>query len=379
MKAMMGIYDSSLGARSNETSGKAILAKERQADTSNFHFSDNQNRAIRGVGEILVDIIPSVYGARQTIRILGEDQKEEVVGLVQRGQDANPKGSSKLYDLSTGRYDVVVKSGPSFASQREETRETLIEIMRTVPGAGQFIGDIVMEHLDFQGADRVAKRLKMLLPEELRQAEDKESAGDLPEEQQAVLNQANQTIQALKQALEEAKSEKMPEMERLNIEKAESAINMEVKKVELQIKQEELELKKRQNDFKEVQDVLGGTGNGASQAKPSAPSQQIVIKASSEYEEMDRELKADLASRIVQAIDGLAMAQAAPTKIMRDENGKAVGAVKEVDIPPIDTGGDEILEALNDLTKAQTAPVLISRDEAGNPIGTSKDFTEGIE
>ncbi len=256
MKSIIGIYDSSLGARSNETSGKAIMARQKESDVSNFHFPDNLNRAIQYAGEILVEIIPSVYGARQAVRILGEDQKEEIIKLGKAGQEANGTGSDKLYDLNTGRYDVVVKSGPSFASQREETRETLIEIMRTVPDAGQYIGDIVMEHLDFQGADRVAKRLKMILPQELQDMEDQETAGDLPPEAQAMMGQANQTIKALKQALEEAKSEKMPEMERLNIEKAQAALDEKTKLVELEIKKQELEIKKREADMKEVESVM---------------------------------------------------------------------------------------------------------------------------
>jgi hypothetical protein len=44
-----------------------------------------------------------------------------------------------------------VKTGPSYGTQREETRETLIEIMRVVPQFAQFIGDSLMEHMDFQG------------------------------------------------------------------------------------------------------------------------------------------------------------------------------------------------------------------------------------
>ena len=176
MKAIIGIYDSSLGARSNETSGRAILARQREADVSNFHFIDNLSRAIAYAGKVLVEIIPHVYSERETVRILGEDMTESVARLVTSPETAakpNAEGEVEeaLYDLSVGKYDVTVKAGPSYATQREETREALIEIMRAVPGAAQFIGDIVMEHMDFQGADKVAARLKMLLPPNIQQAE----------------------------------------------------------------------------------------------------------------------------------------------------------------------------------------------------------------
>jgi hypothetical protein len=174
MKAITGIYDSALGAQSNEVSGRAIMARERQTNTSNFHFLDNLNRAIEGAGRILVEIIPAVYSGRQTLRILGENKKEDVVHLMSQdggSQEEGLDGEQQLYNLSVGRYDVAVEAGVNYATARQETRETLIEIMKQVPGAAQFIGDIVIEHMDFEGADVLAKRLKMLLPPELQAAE----------------------------------------------------------------------------------------------------------------------------------------------------------------------------------------------------------------
>ena len=175
MKAIIGIYDSSLGARSNETSGRAILARQKEADVSNFHFVDNLSRAIQYAGKVLVEIIPSVYSPRSTIRILGADSKEKVAKLMMDGAgQATPNAmeeADRMYDLTVGKYDVTVKAGPSYASQREETRETLVEIMRQVPGSAQYIGDILLEHMDFQGADKVTERLKMLLPPQIQQAE----------------------------------------------------------------------------------------------------------------------------------------------------------------------------------------------------------------
>lgn len=165
MKSIIGIYDSSLGARSNETSGKAILARQRESDVANYHFQDNLNRAIQYAAKCLVEIIPHVYTEQETVRIIGEDSKELVAGLKTTGDDG------KLYDLTTGKYDVAVRAGPSFASEREEARETLIEIMRQVPGAAPIIGDVLMDHLDFQGADKVAKRLQSLLPPQIQAAE----------------------------------------------------------------------------------------------------------------------------------------------------------------------------------------------------------------
>lgn len=176
IKAVTGQFDASLGARSNETSGIAIRERKSQGGLSNYHYTDNLNRAIQYAGRILVEIIPSVYSARQAVHIVGEDQAEEVVQLVRRSADGaviadTDADGQRLYDLSTGRYDVVVDTGPSYSTKREEARETLVEIITRIPGAAPVVGDVLMENLDFQGADKIAERLRALLPPEIKAAE----------------------------------------------------------------------------------------------------------------------------------------------------------------------------------------------------------------
>ena len=250
-----GIYPSAIGAKSNETSGRAILARERQGNVSNFHFIDNLNRAITYAGKVLVEIIPSVYSARETIRILGRDEKVNVVKLTQEAGGSlrtGIDGQQRLYDLTVGKYDVEVKTGPSFGTQREETREALIEIMRQVPNAAPFIGDVLLDHMDFVGADKLAKRLKMLLPQEVRQAEDAQKNSDDPEK--AELIQKNQAMQA---QMQQAQQDVMKEIERIKAEN--EAIKMdkqtEIARVQMdaQAKMKELEIKEREIALKEYE------------------------------------------------------------------------------------------------------------------------------
>ena len=249
MQAITGIYPSSIGARSNETSGRAIMARERQGDVSNFHFLDNLSRAIQYAGKILVDIIPSVYSERETIRVLGEDQAEKIVQLTQEAGgsiEEGMTGDKKLYNLSVGRYDVTVKTGPSFSTQREETRETLIELMRAVPGAAGVVGDALLEHMDFQGADRIAKRLKAMLPENIRSLEDEKiSESENPEAAalQAQLDQGRQQMQqmqqqgqAIAQELEQVKNDKSSEAQLKQVEAQLKGKEIELKELEMQIK-----------------------------------------------------------------------------------------------------------------------------------------------
>ncbi len=174
MKAITGIYDPALGARSNETSGRAILARQRESQVSNFHFLDNLNRAIRYAGQCLVEIIPAIYGPRQAVRILGEDMAEKVVALAGAGS-GNGGGATgaagRLYDLSVGRYDVTVRAGPSYQTQREEAREVLVELIRARPELAPVVGDVLLDNMDFAGAEVIAERLRRLLPAPLQQGQ----------------------------------------------------------------------------------------------------------------------------------------------------------------------------------------------------------------
>ena len=164
MKAVMSIYDPSLGAKSNETSGKAIMARQRESDVSNFHFIDNMMRAIGALGRMIVEVIPHVYTEQESIRILGDDMKEKVAMLVRDnpGRMATVQGpdGQMMYDLTVGKYDVTVKSGPSYATQREETRESLVQIAQAAPETLLIMGDKIVELMDFNGSEEVAERFK---------------------------------------------------------------------------------------------------------------------------------------------------------------------------------------------------------------------------
>lgn len=173
MKAVIGIYDSSLGARSNETSGRAIMARQRESNVSNFHFIDNLNRAIQYGGQCMVDAIPAVYSGRQALRILGEDGKESLVALAgnQDGLSAGEgveEGQDAIYNLNTGTYDVSVDAGPSYATQRDEAREVMLELGRAVPEFWSVSADIFMRNLDFQGSDELEERLSPLVKAQLQ-------------------------------------------------------------------------------------------------------------------------------------------------------------------------------------------------------------------
>ncbi len=192
MKSVVGMFDASLGARSNEQSGRAILARQREGDISTFHFIDNLNKAIQHAGKVILDLIPHVYSGERVIRVLGEDDKPENVQvnqpipMMQDGQpvmDEMGQPKARIYDLTKGKYDLVVRSGPSFTTRREEAATQMMELLRVYPDAAPIIGDIFAKNLDWPGADEIAKRLEKITQ---GQPEDPEKANLLAQLQMAV-------------------------------------------------------------------------------------------------------------------------------------------------------------------------------------------------
>jgi hypothetical protein len=218
MKAIMGLHDASLGARSNETSGRAIMARQREGDVSTFHYIDNLSRGIRHAGRILIDLIPKVYAAPRVVRVLGPSGEARLakvnqpVAVQEAGADGQLRQVQRIYDLSVGKYDLTVRAGPSFTSRREEAATQMIELIRAYPAAAPVIGDLLARNLDWPGADEIAERLSSLLPGELR--------GEAPE-----IGEAREVITRLSQALAgaQAKLEAMTQDQALETRKLEIA------------------------------------------------------------------------------------------------------------------------------------------------------------
>lgn len=211
MKSIIGIYDASLGAKSNETSGRAIMARQREGDVSTFHFIDNLSRAIEHTGRILIDLIPTVYSGKRMIRVLGQDGTPSSVPIGKpEGPDPMPAG---VYDLSRGKYDLTVETGPGYTTKREEAAAQMMELIQAVPQAAPIIGDLLVKNLDWPGADEIAERLKTLLPAAL-QGDGGQAANDAA----AQMGEMQQQNQDLKMQLAAAQADKTLDAEKVRID-----------------------------------------------------------------------------------------------------------------------------------------------------------------
>lgn len=227
MKSIMGIYDASLGARSNETSGRAIMARQREGDVSTFNFIDNLSRAIRHAGRVIVDLIPHVYNTERIIRVIHEDNTNEKVPINQMvPNQPNPKqvqdnqedmqGMMKIYDLTCGKYDVTCEVGPSFTTKREEASAQMIEFIRAYPNAAPLVGDLLAKNLDWPGADDIADRLKAMLPPQIQGQNPQ--VQQLQQQMQQMDAHAREAVKQLQDQLQGIKADRDVDMRKLMID-----------------------------------------------------------------------------------------------------------------------------------------------------------------
>jgi hypothetical protein len=228
IKSALGIYDASLGKQSNETSGKAIVARQQEGDNATFHFSDNASVSMRHIGKIIVDLIPKYYKGPRIQRIIGDDGEEKNVPInqphVKTDQGLAPalpgQQPTGIYDLNVGKYDVVVDVGPSYATKRQEMVEVMLEVAKVYPPIMEAAPDIFLSNLDVPQSKELAKRIKAMMNPAL--------LGDDPMAEK--LNQATQGLQQMEQQLMQmaaqlqAKQETSAQSQAIEAAKAEADI-----------------------------------------------------------------------------------------------------------------------------------------------------------
>jgi hypothetical protein len=191
-------------------SGKALRARQALSDIGHFQYYDNQTKSICHTGRILLDLIPYYYSEARMQRIIGEDGVPEVVGINQPDEEAQAQSTDPSIikiknDLTVGRYDVVMDTGPGYETKRLESVDAMLDLMRT-PLAEPVVkvgADLVVRNMDWPGASDLADRLAPLTPQGLDKA-----IKSLPKQAQGIvtamqqqLQQATQKIQGLEQEI----------------------------------------------------------------------------------------------------------------------------------------------------------------------------------
>jgi hypothetical protein len=249
MQAVIGIYNASLGAKSNETSGVAIKSREKQGDTGTYVYIANFALAVTHTARVINDLIPYYYDTARVIRIMGEDGKSKQVPINQPAMPLVMEGASEatLNDITVGTYDIQMELGPSYNTAREEARDGMTAFIQAFPPAAPLIADKVAKLMDWPGAEEISERLETLLPPQIQAkiAEKDNKPPPPPPEPNP--------IEMAKAQAEIAKSQSVAQTSELD-----------VRMKELELARQQLLNVKAELDVMEAQAKLGGMGDIAS-------------------------------------------------------------------------------------------------------------------
>jgi hypothetical protein len=194
LKSVTGQYNASLGQTSNERSGRAILARQKESDTGTYHYVDNYARMLRYVGRQLVDMIPKIYDTERIARIIQEDGESAMIKINPMQQEPVKKITDergividKVYNPGVGKYDVRVITGPGFQTKRQESLEAMAQLLQGNPDLWKVAGDLFIKNMDWPGAQEMSKRFAKVI--------DPAIIGD--EEDNPALAAAKQQIEAM--------------------------------------------------------------------------------------------------------------------------------------------------------------------------------------
>lgn len=254
IKSTTGQYNASLGMTSNERSGKAIIARQRESDVGTYHYPDNLARAVRHIGRQLVDLIPKIYDTARVARILGEDGEPSTVKMNPDQEEPvkkimGPGGVvvDKIYNPRVGKYDVRVITGPGYATKRQEALESMAQLLQGNPQLWQVAGDLFVKNMDWPGAQDLAKRLQKMLDPKV-----------MADEDNPALVAANQQMEAMN-----AEMQQMFKMLQ-NVQQSMEAKEMHIKQFEAEIKAYQAETQRISAvqagmTPEQIQDIVMGT------------------------------------------------------------------------------------------------------------------------
>lgn len=274
IKSTTGIYDPSLGNKSNEQSGVAIQRRTAQAQTSNYHFSGNAKRSVRHIGRILVDMIPRVYDTARAVRIIDPEDEQQIVQINQIFMEG---GEEKEHRLDLGTYDVAIDEGPSYHTKRQEFVASVLELVRANPQLWGQIGDLLVKEMDWPGARTVADRLVKFLPPALQ-----DDKSPIPPQAQQQIAQMQSMIQELSGKLAAAdemiKTDMIKTSSKERVEMAKLRAEIEIELARLGHKSAEVVLDHQVDEIKQntaAQNQMGSEPASGVNGAGAGPNQNV--------------------------------------------------------------------------------------------------------
>lgn len=186
MRNILNLHEASLGIQSNEVSAKAIVARQKIGEMGTVIYDDNFAMAVEELGRTVNQLVPVCYDTPRFIKTYGVDDKEALKAINQGTPET---------DVTAGKYDVTITTGPSSVTKRAEAAEAMLTFVNAAPQVAAVAADLIVEAQDWPNAGAIAERLRNALPPNL-------VGPDEMTDEQKQAQQQNQMVQQQSMALE---------------------------------------------------------------------------------------------------------------------------------------------------------------------------------
>lgn len=351
-KACVGIDNSALGRKSNETSGKAIAARVQEAQVGHYAFVDNLAAAIEFLWIQMIELMPIIYDTQREFSVYGEDGREKEPIKVNQPDAANPgEKKNDLTFIKAANFEVEIDVGPTLKTQRQESVQALTTMAQTNPKIAELGGDLLARSVDFEFSDELADRLEATLPPEIRQLRNQqdETGAKIAQAVQATQQKAMEAFKAAEQKIQQLEQQVQAATQAMN----DKGREYELKERELDIKElavrmkgepaavapampegEDLEALKRENMA--MRQIMSQLAPGVSVNEITARTQDAEMERAKREEQqletmtaMMVQLAKSMESMAVQlgdaVVSGIGRAVNTPKELVKDSQGRITG------------------------------------------------------
>jgi len=212
MEYTAGIFALSQGSsREAPETFRATLAIEEFGNRRIQLTARNINRAVAKLGKVLLEMIQAYYDYEKTFRILQDDGNVSEFTINKLVKDDYTGEIKRLYDITTGKYDVYFIAGSTLATNRTALLDLMIKLYQM-----GIVDDVeVLKNLDNVDINKLIER-KSMLAQTTQQ-----------------LQQLQNQMQDLLQTVEKLQAENMDLQKQIEIERFRAQLQREVDNLRL--------------------------------------------------------------------------------------------------------------------------------------------------
>lgn len=366
MQAIIGLHEASLGAESNEKSGKAIKARQSQGFTSTFQFPDNLNRAQEQCGRLMVEAIPKIMDTQRVLRIRLPDNTDDFVEINTSVTDRDTGKTILMHDIAYGKYDVVIDTGPTYQTQREEAADLQIQLLKILgPDMAKNIVHLIVENLGTPGSAEVAAVLRKMLPDSLKSEDEK--LADLPRG----VTKDDETGQLMKDGepwqpeptLEQQLTQKQQQIDELTAQAEMEKQKSIQAKAAADTRKAEAELAKAQAEMRALEEKATGIQTGQQSGNMLTEIKQLISQTIEHHQTDPTAHKEATADQIAQAVvEALKRVRGYVDRTVKGAAGKSESEESE-SVCSVPSKIDHIYDDKGNLVKSVPAEVIDISDK----------------